>query len=54
MVRKWTALIGLAGLGLLPSVGCLGDFWRGVTDGWPGGSRWLALLVDVANEAVLG
>lgn len=34
--------------------GCLTAFWQGLTQGFPGGNRWLNLAVDVAHEAMFG
>lgn len=50
MRRKWYALgaLTISGAFLLQN-GCLGAFWRGLRDGWPGDNQWLNLATDVAN-----
>jgi len=51
---KWMALGLLLAGGTLFANGCLAAFWQGMwSKGWPG-NRWLNLLIDVANEMILG
>jgi hypothetical protein len=51
---RWIALsLMLVSGTMLLQNGCLGAFWRGMTQGWPD-NRWLNLANDVAKEVLLG